>query len=267
VFAPTEWLPSLLVSVDYWRIKVKGYIGSLAAVDSLNNCINTGDPVYCNLVRRDANGSLSVGNGPTSGRVIGTGLNTGSFQMSGVDIDGRYAFNLSDLSLQNAGRVTFNFAGSVAVDNVIEVVPGLIPFDCTGYYGPTCTGEGPTSPIPKWRHKLRTTWEANKTFEMSLNWRHIGTLNSEQLSSNPHLATGTAYPVDSHVPSYDYLDVDSTINLGSHVEVRVGVNNLTDRRPPIIGFNANPLLVNGNMLAATYDTFGRYLFIGLTAKY
>jgi len=267
VFAPTEWVPSLLVSVDYWRIKVKGYIGSLAAVDSLNNCINTGDPVYCNLVRRDANGSLSVGNGPTSGRVIGTGLNTGSFQMSGVDIDGRYALNLSDLSLRNAGRVTFNFAGSVAVDNVIEVVPGLIPFDCTGYYGATCTGEGPTSPIPKWRHKLRTTWEANKTFEMSLNWRHIGTLNSEQLSSNPHLATGTAYPVDSHVPSYDYLDVDSSINLGSHVEVRLGVNNLTDRRPPIIGFNANPLLVNGNMLAATYDTFGRYLFIGLTAKY
>jgi outer membrane receptor protein involved in Fe transport len=47
----------------------------------------------------------------------------------------------------------------------------------------------------------------------------------------------------------------------------LGVNNLFDRQPPIIGFNANPLLVNGNMLAATYDTFGRYLFVGLTAKY
>jgi iron complex outermembrane recepter protein len=267
VFAPTEWVPSLLVSVDYWRIKVKHYIGSLAAVDSLNNCINTGDPVYCTLVRRDANGSLSVGNGPASGRVIATGLNTGSFEMSGVDIDGRYALNLSDLSLKNAGRLTFNFAGSVAVDNVIQVVPGLIPFDCTGYYGPTCTGEGPTSPIPKWRHKLRTTWEASKTFEMSLNWRHIGPLASEQLSSNPHLATGTAYAIDSHVPSYDYFDLDASVNLGSHVEVRAGVNNLADRRPPIIGFNANPLLVNGNMLAATYDTFGRYLFVGLTAKY
>jgi hypothetical protein len=48
---------------------------------------------------------------------------------------------------------------------------------------------------------------------------------------------------------------------------RAGVNNWADRRPPIIGFNANPLLVNGNMLAATDDTFGRYLFVGLTAKY
>jgi iron complex outermembrane recepter protein len=267
VFVPSEWLPSLLVSVDYWRIKVKQYIGSLAAIDSLNNCLNTGESVYCNLIHRDANGSLSVGNGPNSGRVIATGLNTGSFEMSGVDIEGRYALDTASLSLKNAGRILFNFAGSVAVDNTIQVVPGLNPFDCTGYYGPTCTGEGPTSPIPKWRHKLRTTWEMRKDFEVSLNWRHIGHLDSEQLSPNPHLATGTAYAVDSRVPSYDYLDIDSSVSLGSHIEVRVGVNNLTDRRPPIIGFNANPLLVNGNMLAATYDTFGRYLFVGLTAKY
>jgi outer membrane receptor protein involved in Fe transport len=130
---------------------VKHYIGSLAAIDSLNNCLNTGDPVYCDLVRRDANGSLSVGNGPTSGRVIATGLNTGSFEMSG--------------------------------------------------------------------------------------------------------------------PTYDYIDMDVGFDLGSHVNLRLGVNNLFDRQPPIVGFNANPLLVNGNMLAATYDTFGRYLFVGLTAKY
>jgi outer membrane receptor protein involved in Fe transport len=187
--------------------------------------------------------------------------------MSGVDIEGRYVLDMSALSLENAGKISFNFAGSVALDNVIQVVPGLIPFDCTGFYGPTCTGEGPTSPIPKWRHKMRATWEARKDFEISLNWRHIGHLDSEQTSSNPHLATATAYPVDSHVPSYDYLDIDTSVDLGSHVSLRLGVNNVFDRQPPIIGFNANPLLVNGNMLASIYDTFGRYLFVGLTAKY
>jgi outer membrane receptor protein involved in Fe transport len=51
------------------------------------------------------------------------------------------------------------------------------------------------------------------------------------------------------------------------VSLRLGVNNVLDRQPPIIGFNANPLLVNGNLLAGMYDTFGRYLFVGLTAKY
>jgi iron complex outermembrane recepter protein len=264
VFVPTSWVPSLLVSVDYWRIKVERYIGSLAAVDSLNNCLGTGDPVYCDLIRRDANGSLSVGNGPAAGRVIATGLNTGSFEMSGIDVEGRYVLDMSAL---NAGKISFNLAGSMALDNVIQVVPGLIPFDCTGLYGPTCTGEGPTSPIPKWRHKMRATWEARKDFEVSVNWRHIGHLDSEQTSSNPHLATGTAYPADWHVPTYDYIDMDVGFDLGSHVNLRLGVNNLFNREPPIVGFNANPLLVNGNMLAATYDTFGRYLFVGLTAKY
>jgi iron complex outermembrane recepter protein len=52
-----------------------------------------------------------------------------------------------------------------------------------------------------------------------------------------------------------------------HVNARVGVNNLTDRRPPVIGFTANPLLVNGNMAAAMYDTLGRYVFLGLTARF
>ena len=84
-------------------------------------------------------------------------------------------------------------------------------------------------------------------------------------------ATGSVrYTIDIELQGTSYrlyFDLDASVNLGSHVEVRAGVNNLADRRPPIIGFNANPLLVNGNMLAATYDTFGRYLFVGLTAKY
>jgi iron complex outermembrane receptor protein len=262
VLTPSEWARNLIISADYWRIKIKHYIGSLSAGDTLNNCINTGDPIYCSLVLRDANGSLSVGNGSSAGRVIATGLNTGSFEMGGVDIDGHYV-----LDLHGAGNITFSFTGSVALDNTIEVVPGLAPFDCTGFYGPTCTGEGPTSPIPKWRHKLRSTWEVNKGFEISLNWRHIGSLSSEQTSSNPHLATGTVYPVDSRIGSYEYFDIDTGIDLGSHLNLRLGVNNVLDRNPPVVGFNANPLLVNGNMLAAMYDTLGRYIFLGATLKY
>jgi hypothetical protein len=30
---------------------------------------------------------------------------------------------------------------------------------------------------------------------------------------------------------------------------------------------ANPLLVNGNMAAGVYDVLGRYLFVGLTARF
>jgi len=57
-------------------------------------------------------------------------LNTGSFEMSGIDVEGRYVLDMSAL---NAGKISFNLAGSVALDNTIQVVPGLMPFDCTGF--------------------------------------------------------------------------------------------------------------------------------------
>ncbi len=158
-------------------------------------------------------------------------------------------------------------AGTVALDNVTTTVPGLPAADCSGYYGPTCADEGPTSPIPRWRHKLRATWQSPNGLEASLNWRHIGHLKSEQLSQNPLLATGTAYSIDSQVPAFDYFDLDVGFDIGAHVNVRLGVNNLLDKPPPVVGFNLNPLLVNGNMLAPMYDTYRRYLFVGLTAKY
>jgi outer membrane receptor protein involved in Fe transport len=267
VLTPRSWSRTLLVSVDYWRIKISKYIGSLPANATLNNCLDGGDPIYCSLIRRDASGSLSIGNGPTAGRIIATGLNTGSYEESGTDIEGRYVLNLESLKLANAGSISFSFTGSVALDNVITTVPGLPAADCTGYFGPTCTGEGPTSPIPRWRHKLRTTWQSPFGLDVSLNWRHIGHLKSEQLSPNSQLATATAYPIDSQVPSYDYFDLDLGFDIGSHVNVRLGVNNLLDKQPPVVGFNLNPLLVNGNMLAPMYDPFGRYLFVALTAKY
>lgn len=260
VLTPRVLDKTLSVSLDYWRIKINKYIGSLPANASLNNCLN-GETFYCPLIQRDATGSLSIGTGPTAGRIIATGLNTGSYEESGLDVDGRYVLNLN-----RAGTLSFAFTGSVQLDNVIKTVPGLPAADCTDYYGPTCTGEGPTSPIPTWRHKLRTTWELGNGFDASLNWRHIGALKSEQLSPNPQLATGTAYPIDSQIPAYDYFDMDVGFDLGKHVSLRLGVDNILDKQPPLVGFNLNPLLVNGNMVAPMYDTYGRYLFVSLSAK-
>jgi outer membrane receptor protein involved in Fe transport len=110
------------------------------------------------------------------------------------------------------------------------------------------------------------TWDLGDGLDASLNWRHIGALKSEQLSPNPQLATGTAYPIDSQVPAYDYFDMDVGFDLGKHVSLRLGVDNILDKQPPLVGFSLNPLLVNGNMLAPMYDTYGRYLFVSLSAK-
>ncbi|MDP9013496.1 MAG: TonB-dependent receptor [Pseudomonadota bacterium] len=260
-------LVNVLFTADYWRIKVKQYVGGLPGSFTLATCLNTGDPFYCSLVRRDASGSLSTGNGAAAGRIIGTRFNTGSYGASGVDFEGRYIWELESL-VSKAGNLSFSFTGSVALDNPIDVTPGVSETDCSGYYGPNCSGVGPTSPVPRWRHRLRTTWETKHDFELSLNWRHIGQLKSEFTSGNPNLNNpANVYAIDSHIGAYDYFDLDGNIDVTPHLNIRLGVNNLADKKPPVIGFTANPLLVNGNMAAGLYDTLGRYLFVGFTAKY
>jgi iron complex outermembrane recepter protein len=253
---------NLFFSADYWHIKVKQYVGNVSLGYTLPTCLSTGDPVYCSLIHRDASGSLS-GSGASAGYVTSTALNTGSYGTSGVDFEARYA-----LDLPHSQRLTFSFTGTYTIDNPIAVNPATPQFDCTGLYGFNCSGNGPTSPVPHWRHRFRTTWRAWHDLELSLNWRHIGTMESEFANPKSGVADPTkVFPVDSRIPAYNYFDFDASMEVTQHVDIRFGINNLTDKQPPVVGLIASPQLINGNMVAGMYDSLGRYLFAGVTAKF
>ena len=113
---------------------------------------------------------------------------------------------------------------------------------------------------------MRAAWSSAAGFDASINWRHIGALDSEHTSGNPQL-NGAVFPVDAHIGSYNYLDVDAGYALTKAIEIRAGINNFTDRRPPIMGYSANPLLINGNLAAGMYDFLGREIFVGMTANF
>ncbi len=50
---------------------------------------------------------------------------------------------------------------------------------------------------------------------------------------------------------------------------RVGVNNVADKEPPLVGSSAGGTnaLYNGNTYPGIYDPLGRYLFAGFTADF
>ncbi|MDE2081689.1 MAG: TonB-dependent receptor [Burkholderiales bacterium] len=246
VFTNFRRAPSLLASIDYWQIDIKNYIGSIPASVSLPECVATGNPIFCNLVRRGPGGSL------TAGRVLATRANTGNWAERGIDFAAQYAF-----ALDPRNRLGFAFNGSKLLSNRIAVNPAVPVVDCAGLFGASCSNIGPTSPIPHWRHSLRTTW-THAAFEASLNWRHIGAMDFE--GTNAGFSGETVYAVDSHVPSYDYFDLSAGYHF-PHVDVRMGINNMFGKNPPIAGYGANPLLLNGNLLAGIYDPFGRTVFM------
>jgi iron complex outermembrane recepter protein len=87
----------------------------------------------------------------------------------------------------------------------------------------------------------------------------------DRTSSNP-LLRGNVNPVDRELARQNYLDLSAAYTINKMFTVRGGVNNITDRDPPLsaqvgAGFG------NGNTYPQVYDALGRRIFVNFTAKF
>ena len=65
-----------------------------------------------------------------------------------------------------------------------------------------------------------------------------------------------------------YIDLAAIWDFTDNASLRIGINNLFDREPPIVGQEAGPSISgNGGTFPGLYDVLGRYLFIGVTASF
>ncbi|MCH8686168.1 TonB-dependent receptor domain-containing protein [Pedomonas mirosovicensis] len=258
VLTPT-FLPNLSLSLDYYNIKVDGYIGSVDPTLTINQCVQTGNPYFCDLFHRAPGTGVLFG---TDGYVVGTTLNTGYLKTSGIDVSANYRFDFEDVGLNNAGRLNFDLVGTYLDKSTVKQLPGLGTYDCAGLYGPTCG-----QPTPRWRHNLRTTWEmpwSNAT--LSLNWRYFG---GTKLSSNTdnEFLKGTPYIINRKLKAYSYFDLSGTVEVYQNLVLRAGINNLFDKDPPAIAQGLLSSFGNGNTYPGVYDPLGRTIFVGLTAEF
>jgi len=273
VFQPS-FLPGFNFSADWFDIKVKDYIGQIGQDVTINTCVQTLDPFFCNLVNRDAAGSLFLSN---QGFVTDTTLNTGALRTKGIDINAGYRTDLESLGMEGMGGLTLSFVGTWLDELAIQTLPGFDYYDCAGYYGNICSvAGGLTSPNPEWRHKFRVTWrtpleygEWFKDFSVSLQWRHFNKVTLDAYSDDPQLNNpGLQYESDRVLRSRDYFDLTASWTVRDNLNFRAGVNNIFDKDPPLTGASNCPVgPCNGNTWPQLYDSFGRYAFIGLTADF
>jgi len=252
-------LQGLSVSLDYYDIKVNKTIASLTSNTVLTNCANTGSAQLCGLIHRDPNtGSLWF---TTNDFVDTNEVNIGTLVTKGFDLSARYAMNMG-----NVGKLAFILSGTKVTDNSTQPLPTGGAFDCTGLYGATCG-----APTPKWRHTFETDWSTPWAgLTLAARWRYIGPVDVDASSSDPQL-TGAFQQGFGHIGGYDYIDLSGSISFGEHMSLRVGVNNITDKGPPIV-LNGNlsncpNTSCNDNTWVGTYDTLGRYLFAHISAKF
>lgn len=262
IVAQPSFAPGLNFSVDYFQIKVKDFIDGIGADLIINRCVDTLDPFFCNLVRRDSDNSLWLG---TGGYVTNTDLNTGSLKTTGIDINLDYRLDLEDTGLENAGVLSFNMAGTWLDTLKTAPLPGEAAYDCAGLYGTICE-----SPNPTWRHKARVTWQTPiEGLNVSTQWRYFSSVDLDSTSSDPQLNNpGNQPATDLKLKAMNYFDVSANWTLMDNYTLRVGTTNLFDKRPPLVGGDNCPTgICNGNTYAQVYDTAGRYVFVGLTADF
>ncbi|MBY9062918.1 TonB-dependent receptor [Sphingomonas yunnanensis] len=256
-------LKGLTLSVDRFVIHLTDSINYFAVADFLSGCLTTGLDYYCRGVRRAPDTyrlDSAPGTKPTSGYLVrGTGNGYRS-QSSGWDVQAQFG-----LGLGGAGRLDLSLNGSLVTRVGVHDSPDSRPRNCVGYYGGSC-GES----MPRWSHGAGATWASpGGAIHLGTNWRHIGAMaiayNAPERTGIPadeaqfrHFYTG--------VPTYDYVDLSSSFEIGKVYTLRFSVNNLLDRDPPLLPDSRSTLgLLRGNTLFR-YDLLGRQLAASVSMK-
>lgn len=266
-----SYIPDLRVNIDYFDINIENVIQTIGADTILKECLTAN--LFCGDIHRNAIGSLWLGN---DGYVSDQLANVGKLEEKGIDLDVAYAHNVGTL-----GKVHFSFNGTYI--NKYDVTPiasdGSTSYNCAGFYGLACSSvsAGAGTPVFHWRHTLRATWSTPWSgVDLSVAWRYFSPVTLESLSSNPNLSAGAGNTVanggisntDAHIPSFSYIDLTAKVQLAEQVSVRLGVNNVFDKTPPVIGSSNLPSTSgNGNTFPQVYDALGRYLFATVIVQF
>jgi outer membrane receptor protein involved in Fe transport len=269
-FTPS-FVPNFRAQIDYYDIKIENVIETIGADTILKECLSA--DLFCNDVHRSDIGSLWLS---PSGFVTDLLANVGKLEEQGVDVDFSYGFDMGA-----AGKLRTSLVGTWL--NKYEVTPIAAnpgtAYNCAGYYGLACSSvtAGAGTPVFRWRNTFRTTWSTPWSgLDVSLAWRYFAPTQLETLSYNPNLSAGAGNTIasgaisntDARIASYSYFDLTASMKVADKITLRLGVNNILDKAPPVIGTTDLPSTSgNGNTFPGVYDALGRYIFGQVVAQF
>jgi iron complex outermembrane recepter protein len=237
-----SFINGLSLSVDYFDIKVNGYINRIAGgaqglvgacfAQNITTAAQLAADPYCSLLSRRPNGDL-LATVPLTNELVPGSNNV--LKTRGIDVSVNYAFDLGGIGLENSKLtiatnatrlLKYNFNG--------EEISGF--------------SNGDFGTFPKWKANTRVTY-SDDDLTLAANWQYIGKVNDDT-------GNGIINPVS-------YIGLDARVRVGDNYEFFGGVNNLFDKQPPLIGSG----FTNSNTDETLYDVLGRRFFIGAKLKF
>ncbi len=240
-FTPS-FAPSLSLSVDYFDIRIDGYISRIQGgtsglvtacfAQNITTAAQLAADPFCSLLSRRANGDLLATVPLTN--LENVGINN-RLKTRGIDVSASYNQNLGFIGLDNStlGLTT----------NVTYLLDYTFAGQDRSGFADTDFGT-----FPKYKANTRLTYGSD-AFKLSLNWQYIGKVNDNTGNGN--------------IKAVNYFDLNGNINVTDQFGFFGGVQNLFDKQPPLIGSG----FTNSNTDENLYDVLGRRFFVGARLKF
>ena len=234
-------MDTLTVSIDYWDISIDKTISNIGATTILEQCglFNT----LCSNVVRGPSGNLWQG---VQGYVSDTTLNLGEANWEGVDLAASWEIDAA------GGTFTTDLIGTYMLTKKTTPLPAVpsSAYDCVGLISTRCY------PSPEWRHTASVTYDSNEWWSVEARWRFFQGVDYD--GSTDVIAQAEMSKNQS------YFDLNAVFAIMDAHDVTVGINNILDEEPPMVG---GTLTTNANTIAGFYDTLGRFLYIKGTMRF
>jgi len=232
----------LKVSVDYWNIQIDDTIDTIGEQLTIDLCATQGS--LCNLIHR-APGSLSLWLSE-DGFVDSKYQNIGEQNFEGIDLAGAYWMNAL------GGTLNFNINGTYLLTKETTPIaddPSSM-YDCVGNVSADCY------PSPEWKHVASVNYDSNEFWSVMLRWRYIG--KSDYVGNLDKI-------ID--LDPVHYFDLSALFKFGKNHDFAIGINNVLDEEPPLVGGSISGAMGNGNAIVGYYDTLGRFGFARATFRF
>ncbi len=242
VVVTPDMVEGLTFSVDYFDIDIDKYVASFGggANNVLTTCYDPNNPLggagsdFCNVINRRSDGTIES--------ILLTSQNVANQTLKGIDLLASYNMDLM------GGDLSISYVGTFTQESDFTAFKGDKTISCDGAYGNDC-GE----PLPEYKHRMTFGWSRD-AITAQLLWRYIGKSNDDD--------PDTTYFKDQ-INSTNYFDVVVSYNLTENYSIMVGVDNLLDNDPPILGDNQE----QANTYPATYDVFGRTYYAKASVRF
>jgi len=250
VIAPDQ-VRGLSLTVDYFNIKLDNAIGIVPRATSIQQCLLTGLPQFCNNVIRNPNtGFIRTVNAQN--------INIADTKTSGIDVNLRYG---RALGLMDDDRLDFSVLYTHTISYKSQSDPSA----------PVTSGVGNLEFGGVFRDKVNAT-ATYAAGPFSLNWTvtYLSPMVDTVREEFAEFAADLDPEIASHneIGSRVYHDVQLRARAGEHMDWFIGVNNLFDRKPPKLEDTVFYGNITGTTTAADiYDPIGRRFYFGAQVRF